>query len=409
MTLLRLLTAAAWRTAAALRRATTDALTTIAARAALVMLLPTVVSCSIEPPLNLPDSDEMVEIELPLVEVQIDVVWDINVDWRTYWWYGWDELDEDLFGPLDYPEPTYYEVRRYYEGEQSSEKHDYVDGFTVYGNMFRRTYAYGYHDLLVWSNIDSKDGTQVLIVNEEDKENITASTTKTHVMYQRTSSRTTPLKNQPEVFYSGYEKGVYISNDKKDYDYFDENEKAWVKKLKLPLGPKVYIYLVQVVIYNNNGKITGLADNSTMTNMAESVNVNTGYTSYHEADVVFEMRMKKDLQAREGRKADIMGGKFTTFGLCDMAPLEVSRSIQYAGSRKELVNDVQLNFSFNNSSDALFHYNVTDQLQRQAHGGIVTIEIDADTITVPTSGTTAGSGFNPLVDDPDSVTHEFGI
>lgn len=365
-------------------------------------------SCTIEPPLRLPR--EPVETVLPIVVNELEVVWNVDIEWDTQWYYGWDEEDERRWGKLEYPTPTYFEVRRFYQGEELSDVHHLEEEFTVYGNKFKRHYAFGYHDLLVWSNIDSPDGTQTVLIDESDPDNVLATTTAGSTSYDRPSSRQATLKKQPDIFYAGYERSFYISRNVEDYDRFDEEENAWVKEIRTTLDPVVYIYLIQVVVYNNDGLICGLADDATLTGLAQAVNLNTGHTSASDVDVVFGMRMKNGLKAVDGRDADILGSMFTTFGLCDMEPWRTSRGPQYMGSRTDLANCVLLDLLFSNSTDALFAYDVTQQMQRQTHGGVITIEIDADTITVPKPGSAAGSGFKPTVEEyGDSIINEFGV
>lgn len=373
-----------------------------------VLLFP---SCSIEPPLYLPQEDVL--IELPITVTDLKTVWNINVDLQTQWLYGWDERDIEQWGELEYPAPTYFEVRRFYQGEEMSEYHKLEEAFTIYSTTFRRRYNYGYHDLLIWSNIDSKDGTQVVIIDEADADNVVASTTQTKTSYARpsetTDTRAVPLRNQPEVFYSGYERNFDIPRNGYGAGWkYDEKENVWVKELEMTLDPLVYIYLVQVVIHNNNGRIIGLSDNPTLTGMANSVNINTGWTSSSNADVVFAMRMKKGVEIPErNRKADIFGGLLTTFGLCDMPPWFASRADHnYSGSRTDIGNLLLLSLHFNNNAEKIFSYDVTDQMRRQAHGGIVTVEIDADTIKYQTPG----GGFNPYLENyGDSIVNEFEI
>ena len=73
----------------------------------------------------------------------MEIVWNVNVDWQTDWHYGWDEMDEELFGPIAYPDPTNYEVRRYFLGEAPGMPHTRsgMDGFTIFGKHFRHLYV----------------------------------------------------------------------------------------------------------------------------------------------------------------------------------------------------------------------------------------------------------------------------
>lgn len=381
----------------------------------------TVSSC-IEPPLHLPAEEVLVEI--PKVLTELEVVWDIEVDWKTQWHYGWDELDKKLWGGLTYPEPTNFEVRRYYLGEQPSVPHTDADSITVFGNHFRRPFEFGYYDMLLWSNIDSKNQTQVLTIDESDLNEVHASTTISHGM-SRVATRSecsnfnivtgvnyntslvTGLFNPPEAFYAAYPQNVYISRYKEDYDYYDETEHCWVKKIDCVLMPRVYIYLVQVIIKNNRSRrIKETSGNCAVSNLAAGTSVNSGHTWNMPVVVHFPSRMKHEIDF-EGEKADIIGGKLTTFGLCDMPAYEQSRSPHYSGSRKELRNDLYVDIVFSNGAQQTLQIDVTDQVQQQAHGGVITVVIDANEIPDPPSPDPgSGSLFVPTVEDYDEIIYD---
>ena len=68
-----------------------------AVRHGILLLSLLLVGC-IEPPLHLPA--EEVLVDMPIVVTDMKVIWNINVDWQTQWYYGWDEIDEELFGQI---------------------------------------------------------------------------------------------------------------------------------------------------------------------------------------------------------------------------------------------------------------------------------------------------------------------
>ena len=89
---------------------------------------------------------------------------------------------------------------------------------------------FGYYDLLFWSNIDSPTMSQVLQIDESDINEVTATTTVTRGLLRDSDPlAVTGLFNQPEIFYSAYERDIHISRNKEDYDYFDEEEGVLVK------------------------------------------------------------------------------------------------------------------------------------------------------------------------------------
>ena len=370
------------------------------------------VSC-IEPPLHLPGQELLTE--MPAVETELSVVWDIDADWQVNWYYGWDETDDEIWGSIGYTRPTSYQVRRYYTGDDPYGPHNDIDAFSIRGTKFRRFFSFGYYDMLVWSDIDSKDGTQVLLISESP-DSVAATTTGTRGL-SRTATLLTAanqqedttgiigLMNQPEIFYAAYPEDIYISRDLSEYEY-DPVEKIYIKKIETELRPLVYIYLVQIILLNNDGRVKGINGNAAMSSMASGTNVNTGHTNNHPAVIFFNTRLKRNLTSDRGA-CDIIGGKFTTFGLCDMAPYTRSERV-YKGSRTELNNHLFFDLIFSNDGVKTYSFDVTDQCQQQAHGGVITVYIDCGTLTPPDEPEQSGDGslFRPTVEDYNEVYWE---
>lgn len=372
-----------------------------------ILLLSLLLVGCIEPPLHLPAEDVLVD--MPIVVTDLEIVWNINVDWQTNWHYGWDEIDEEVFGPIAYPEPTNYEVRRYFLGDAPGKPHTQsgMDGFTIFGKHFRRTYMFGYYDMLFWSNIDSPTQTQVLTINESDINEVTATTTVTRgLLNDASATSVTGLYNQPEIFYSAYERDIHISRNKEDYDYFDEEEGVWVKQINTTLNPLVYIYMVQIILHNNDGRITGITGDAAVSAFANGTSVNTGHTNNSPCMVYFPTRMKRNLMV-EGERVDIIGGKLTTFGLCDMEGWRVNSRAEYMGSRLDLDNRLYFTLLFNNGKERTVNYLITDQCRAQSHGGIITLHLNCRDIEIPSDGSgQKGDFFVPTIDDYDNVDYD---
>lgn len=382
----------------------------------LLLALPTLFTSCIEPPLKLPAQE--VVVDFPAIITDIEVVWNIDVDWKHRWYYGWDDLDSTLWGPIAYPIPTNYEVRRYYLGEDPDGPHTSVDGFTVYGNRFRRVYQFGYYDMLLWSNIDSEDGTQVVKIDESDPEEAFASTTvtrgmtrfNTEVSSETDNSSINGLFNQPEIFYGAYPRNIYISRNMEDYDYYDEDEHCWVKRINCELDPRVYIYLVQVILLNNDGRVVGTSGNAAMSAFSSGTSVNTGHTFDSPAMVYFNTRYKSNM-LYETQTAEIIGGKLTTYGLCDMDAYSLAPDHIYSGSRTDLHNYLMVDFLFRNGAEKTMQFDVTKQCREQAHGGIITVILDCGDLEIPEKPSEGGTGslFVPTVEDYDEIVYEIPL
>lgn len=355
------------------------------------------ISC-IAPDLHLPEQTE--PSVLPAIETELSVVWDIDAEWTADWYYGWDEKDDSIWGGIGYDMPKSFQVRRYYTGDDPHAPHTDVDAFSIEGTSFRRLFSFGYYDMLFWSDVDSKDGTQVLVINEQ-MDSVTATTTGTHGLarsiYQLVGSKESVgeseiigLMNQPEIFYSAYTEDVYISRDLNDYTY-DPVEDVYIKKIETELKPLVYIYLIQIVLYNNDGRIKGINGNTAMSGMANGTNLNTGQPNNRPSVVYFNTRLKRNIEV-EGRNSDVMGGKFTTFGLC---------------TSSQLVNYLLFDLVFTNDGVKTYSVDVTEQCQSQPHGGVITVFVDCGKLELPDDpeiGT--GSLFIPTIEDYNIVNWE---
>lgn len=372
-------------------------------KALLSLIIALLCTACIEPPLHLPGQEILTE--MPAVETELSVVWDVDVDLTTDWYYGWDIQDQAIWGTLGYPMPTSYQVRRYFTAEDPKAPHTEVDAFSINTTRFRRFFSFGYFDLLFWSDIDSPDGTQVLVM-EESLDHVFATTTGTRGLAPSAAADAglIGLRNQPEIFYGTYLEDVYISRNLDDYEYNAE-ENIYIKKIETQLRPMVYIYLVQIILENNDGRVKGINGNTALSSMASGVNVNTGVTSDSPSVIYFNTRFKHNMQAA-GKNCDIIGGKFTTFGLCDMEPYTRAGAL-YEGSRAALNNKLYFDLVFSNEGTKTVSVDVTEQCQKQAHGGIITVWIDCTQLELPPDpeqGT--NSLFLPTVEDYDDVSWE---
>ena len=182
------------------------------------------VSC-IEPPLHLPGQE--LDVIMPKVETELSVVWDYDVSLDDEWYYGWDAVDDSIWGNIGYTMPSGFEVHRYFKGDNITPWHTNDDAFSIRTNRFRRYFQFGYYDMLFYSDIDSKDGTQVVVMHET-LDSVTATTTGTRGISGRIISKTKgvdqdspqaiALLNQPEIFFGAYPENINISSDLNDYE-----------------------------------------------------------------------------------------------------------------------------------------------------------------------------------------------
>jgi len=373
-------------------------------------------SCSPEPPLHLYDAKEIIE-RFPIIDINLDVYWDyetafgIDYDWQTEWYYGWDEEDRRLWGELGYAEPTVFNVRRYYTGMDPDAPHTGVIANTVEGRNFRARYDWGFWDLLVWNQISTLDGVQSLIFDEDKSlDSVIAYTNPSMVPSRYQAPKYTRAFYEPEPLFAAYEENIDVNPDLTGFTYDPELD-LWVRTLNMTLRPITYIYLTQVILHNNKGRITATDGSSILSALARTTTLNNGRAGDDAVAVNYGVRMKRNrpLVPYKTRnvepsdtveRVDIIGGRLMTFGIPGHKANNISRAEEVKDNYEHYM---ELNMQFSNGIDSTFVFNVTDQVRRRYKGGVITVELDMD--TVPTPPGKGGSGFNAVVLEPDTVTH----
>jgi hypothetical protein len=371
-----------------------------------VVLLPA--GCERQPILHLCDHGDP-DLELRWVNLDLDVVWDYSItsNWRDEWLYGWDKQDSIIFGgPIGYREPTEFELRRYYKGDDSLALHTQVQEHYLTEPRLRTSYNVGYYDVLAWNDVYTPDGVRSVLFDEStslDYVTATTNTTMESSPYKsyNVKTRSSHTYYQPEDLFSGYMQNMYISNNPADYDYYDEATHTYYKKVDMSLMPVTYIYLTQLILHHNRGRVTATDGNSRFSGMAKSTTLNTGVNGVEDIVVSYYNRMKTNIKAKDNTLVDIIGGRFSTFGIPEMNPM---RAAAVPGNTK-VRNYMDYHLQFSNGMDSTLVFDVTDQVRKKYRGGVITVELDMDTVKIPS--THGGSGFDAVVEDPDEVTKEF--
>ncbi len=375
----------------------------------LLLALLALSSCYREPPLHLYDIDNPA-LALPIVELSLDTYWNydgnlgINYDWRAEWYYGWDDEDRRIFGELEYEEPTKFFLRRYYTGNEKEGTRIERRNAYISGRTFRASYDWGFWDILAWNDVKTIDGVQSLNFDEKSSydEDILAYTNTTMYSSRYYAPRYQNSFYEPEQLFSACEKGVEINKNLDGFEYDEEND-IWIRKLNMYLEPLTYIYLPQIILHNNRGRINGVQGIANLSGMARFTSLNSGIAGTDAIAVNFNVRLKNDKDFKAGEKVDIAGGRIMTFGICGLNANRVSHVDNKLDSERHYLD---LNMTFNNGMDSTFVFDVTDQVRKRYKGGVITIELDMDTVPIPRRK--GGSGFNAVVKDyEDGGTWEF--
>ena len=171
----------------------------------------------------------------------------------------------------------------------------------------------------------------------------------------------------------------------------------------MTLHPVTYIYLTQVRLHNNRGRINGIDGESNLSGMARSVTLNSGVAGKEAITVHYNTRFKRDCVIQgTGEKVDVAGGRCLTFGIPNQNSSRTSRA-EDVNERVRHYMDV--NFIFSNGMDSTIVFDVTDQVRKRYKGGVITVDINVDTLRIPTRP--GGSGFDAVVKDFDEEEYEF--
>lgn len=383
-------------------------LPTVTRMAIVLAFMASFACCIRDPELHLFDGGE-IDIDLPVVQLELDAYWNyeisygISYDWKAEWHYGWDETDYSIFGEIGYTEPTTFHLRRYFTGSTPNADHTSVLANTITGTSFNGQYTWGFWDILVWNDVVSLDGVQSLNFDEQSTLNyVYAYTNQTMVPSRYGSRRFTHAFYEPEPLFSAYDRGVEIDRDLTGFEY-DSINNVYVKKLDMVLEPITYIYLTQVIIHNNRGKITGVDGSGNLSGMARSTVVNSGLAGEDHITVHYNTRFKLNCDMN-GESVDIAGGRLLTFGMCGH---NANRIKSIDDVKDDITHYMDVTMHFNNGNDSTFVFDVTDQVRHHWKGGVITVELDMDTIGVPSR--TGGSAFDAIVKDFEEETHEFDM
>lgn len=377
----------------------------------------TLTACVREPELHLPWRDESLDFLLPVIDLDLNVYWDydiaygINYDWKGEWYYGWDEADRNMFGELGYIEPTVFNLRRYFTADVPAAPHTSVIENMVEGTHFQGRYNWGYWDILVWNQVQSIDGVQSLHFDETTSlDSVTAYTNPSMRSARYNAPRFTQAYYEPEPLFAAYEEDIDINRNLDGFVY-DAERNVYVRTLNMVLMPVTYIYLTQVIIHHNRGRVSGIDGSADLSGMARSTTLNTRRAGDDAITATYGVRFKKDVpllpynhewsdaQKQAAEHVDIIGGRVMTFGIPTVEANTISRADEVKDIHRHYLGVGML---FNNATDSTLVFDVTDQVRQRYKGGVITVELDMDTVPLPTRR--GGSGFNAVVKDFEEVT-----
>ncbi|MBQ7640432.1 MAG: DUF5119 domain-containing protein [Bacteroidales bacterium] len=350
-------------------------------------------SCTIDPPLHLRKTAETSIILVPTITTSF--MW--QVDWQTQWQFNWST---DQFGPLEYVVPTAVRMHDYTLNELLVPKqHDVYNfnGTTGQVQLFQGIHNLLFHNIgsevnLFRSDDDLSDVhayTRVIssglkasmpVMTLEQKEALTRSEAEMEI--------DEPVVLMPDQLFTMYDVHREISDNLEDFEYIDGK---YVLHIRGTLEPVTYIYLIQIKLINNLGRVTGSMGGAALTGMADDVCLPTKMNSTSTVSVPMDVHINK------AADPDLLGARVLTFGIPGCNPSDPASLANAPAGKHYLV----ANICFATGQYKNINIDVTDQIRALPTGGVITLELDVNDfppeIIDPPIGD--GGGFNALIGD----------
>lgn len=357
-------------------------------------LLLLVCGCRIEPPLHL---RQAVEVNVRLTtSVKAEFLW--QTDWDSRWQFDWDE---DTWGPLGYQMPKSYRMHIYTQGPD----HQPVShrSYAFMGTSGEVSVFLGVHNLLFHNN----DSEVLLFRSEDDLSDIYGYTR----IVSSGLKATTPVKSlaqkqaatkagvdedmpeeavafEPDDLFALYKPDFELTDDLSQYEYVDG---TYIIRINGDLVPESFIYLIQVRLQNNFGRVVGAVGGAALTGVAQEVNLVTSERGSDAVTIPTDVRINRD------KDPDLLGIRVHSFGIPGCNPYdEVSVAAAPEGKHFLVLSVTYFDYTYKN-----IRVDITDAFRALPTGGVINLELDVNDFP-PESGdgsVTGGGGFKPLMDD----------
>ncbi|MBP5626237.1 MAG: DUF5119 domain-containing protein [Bacteroidales bacterium] len=368
---------------------------------ALCPLLLLACGCRIEPPLHLRQTLDL-EIELAL-DLDVDLIW--QADWENRWTFAWDP---QVHGELAYEAPRSVRMHSYARNADGLISSMQVYNFMGTSGSIRA--VAGTYDFLFYNN----DSEALLFDTESSSYDVYAYTrtissglklsTPVKTLGQKQTgtkgdaeleAEDDPVVLQPEGLFSSFTPERFISDDPADYELVDGR---YVVHMEGTLHPSDFIWLVQVRLLNNAGRVIGSAGGCALTGMAEGVDLKTGISGTKNVTVPSDLLMDRSVDP------DQLGARIVSFGIpgCDAYD---PQSVAAAPAGKHFL---VLSIFYNNGTYNNIHVDVTDQVRALPTGGVISLELDVDDFP-PEHGQQGPGGFEALLEGWEEHTGNIDI
>ena len=350
-------------------------------------------ACTIDPPLHLRKT-AATKIVMQ-TSISTEFMWQVN--WQAQWDYSWQT---DVYGPVGYSMPKSIRMHIYTLDDTEAPKSHLVYNFM--GTEGQADVFVGVHDLLFHNN----DSEAILFRADSDLDDLHAYTRvissglKSSIPVFTSAQKAAATRADddedtinenvtlmPDELFRLFDPKHHITDNLDDYEYIDGK---YVLRIQGDLNPATFIYLFQIKLLNNLGRVSG-SQGAALTGVSESVNLCTGVTSSTMVSVPMDVLMNKSADP------DLFGARCLTFGVPGCYPYDESSVAAAPEGKHYLV----LNVTFKTGHYKNVRIDVTDLVRALPTGGVIPLEIDVNDFPEeetdpPVAG---GDGFQAFVGD----------
>ena len=356
-------------------------------------------ACTIDPPLHL---RKIAATKIVMqTSISTEFMWQVN--WQAQWDYSWQT---DVYGPVGYSMPKSIRMHIYTLDDTEAPKSHLVYNFM--GTEGQADVFVGVHDLLFHNN----DSEAILFRADSDLDDLHAYTRvissglKSSIPVFTSAQKAAATRADddedtinenvtlmPDELFRLFDPKHHITDNLDDYEYIDGK---YVLRIQGDLTPATFIYLFQIKLLNNLGRVVGSMGGAALTGVSESVNLCTGITSSTRVCVPMDVHINKD------EDPDLLGARCLTFGIPGCNPYDESSVAAAPEGKHYLV--LSLNFATGKYKN--IRIDVTDMVRALPTGGVIPLEVDVNDFPPEDVDPSMGDngGFQALIDTWDEQT-----
>ena len=330
-------------------------------------------ACRIDPPLHLRKAATTAVVMQ--TSVTTDLYWQVN--WQAEWDFVWKT---NLYGPIGYRLPTAMRMHVYTHGDTAEPIQHFsynFEGMSGQAEIFLGVHDLLFHNIRSEYNLFRQDSeladvnAYTRIISSGLRSSIPVMTTRQKTQGTRAGddgdgyAGDEPVAYMPDDLFSLLDKNRVITDNLDDYEYEDGR---YVLKIRGDLLPASFIYLIQVKLLNNLGRVTGSSSGAALTGVASEVDLNTRETSPKTVCVPTNVMINSEADP------DLLGMRFMTFGIPGCNPYDAASVAAAPAGRHFLV----LNLNFATGKYKNVRIDITDLVRALPTGGVISLELDVN-------------------------------